>query len=152
MQGAKAGVDSLTSRNPATGSRGQSPFWLCCGISAQGRIVATSTSPADFLLTISRSQPTSSAPPREVASRNFFLGSSCIYPKFAEQPIKENRLLEGPLEPTDDQRGEFRCRTDPVIVKVDKRYFRPLRSMLFGVTHTRRDKNWAGIPRRPSPT
>ena len=29
-----------------------------------------------------------------------FLGSSCIYPKFAEQPIREDSLLTGPLEPT----------------------------------------------------
>jgi GDP-L-fucose synthase len=32
--------------------------------------------------------------------RLLFLGSSCIYPKFAEQPIKEECLLTGPLEPT----------------------------------------------------
>lgn len=31
-----------------------------------------------------------------------FLGSSCIYPKFAEQPIREESLLTGPLEPTND--------------------------------------------------
>ena len=31
-----------------------------------------------------------------------FLGSSCIYPKMAEQPIKEEALLTGPLEPTND--------------------------------------------------
>ena len=31
-----------------------------------------------------------------------FLGSSCIYPKFAEQPIKEESLLTGPLEPTNE--------------------------------------------------
>jgi GDP-L-fucose synthase len=31
-----------------------------------------------------------------------FLGSSCIYPKYAEQPIKESSLLSGPLEPTND--------------------------------------------------
>ncbi|TDF96211.1 GDP-L-fucose synthase family protein [Paenibacillus piri] len=31
-----------------------------------------------------------------------FLGSSCIYPKFAEQPIKEEYLLGGPLEPTNE--------------------------------------------------
>jgi GDP-L-fucose synthase len=29
-----------------------------------------------------------------------FLGSSCIYPKFARQPIREEELLTGPLEPT----------------------------------------------------
>lgn len=31
-----------------------------------------------------------------------FLGSSCIYPKLAEQPLKENALLTGPLEPTNE--------------------------------------------------
>ena len=31
-----------------------------------------------------------------------FLGSSCIYPKFAEQPITEDSLLTGPLEPTNE--------------------------------------------------
>src|SRR5471030_3082239 len=32
--------------------------------------------------------------------RLLFLGSSCIYPKFAPQPIREDSLLTGPLEPT----------------------------------------------------
>jgi GDP-L-fucose synthase len=34
--------------------------------------------------------------------RLLFLGSSCIYPKFAEQPIREDSLLTGPLEPTNE--------------------------------------------------
>lgn len=34
--------------------------------------------------------------------RLLFLGSSCIYPKFAPQPLKEEYLLTGPLEPTND--------------------------------------------------
>src|SRR5471030_3509424 len=34
--------------------------------------------------------------------RLLFLGSSCIYPKFAPQPISEDSLLTGPLEPTND--------------------------------------------------
>jgi GDP-L-fucose synthase len=34
--------------------------------------------------------------------RVLFLGSSCIYPKFAPQPIHEDSLLTGPLEPTND--------------------------------------------------
>jgi GDP-L-fucose synthase len=34
--------------------------------------------------------------------RLVFLGSSCIYPKFAEQPIREDSLLTGPLEPTNE--------------------------------------------------
>jgi GDP-L-fucose synthase len=34
--------------------------------------------------------------------RLLFLGSSCIYPKLAAQPIREESLLCGPLEPTND--------------------------------------------------
>ena len=37
---------------------------------------------------------------RTGARRLLFLGSSCIYPKFAEQPIREESLLTGALEPT----------------------------------------------------
>ncbi len=36
------------------------------------------------------------------AEKLLFLGSSCIYPKFAEQPIREDSLLTGPLEPTNE--------------------------------------------------
>lgn len=36
------------------------------------------------------------------AKKFIFLGSSCIYPKFAEQPINESSLLTGPLEPTNE--------------------------------------------------
>ncbi|MCG6162159.1 GDP-L-fucose synthase family protein, partial [Leptospira bandrabouensis] len=36
------------------------------------------------------------------AKKLLFLGSSCIYPKFAEQPIQENSLLTAPLEPTNE--------------------------------------------------
>src|SRR5213078_2139569 len=35
-------------------------------------------------------------------SKLVFLGSSCIYPKFAPQPIPESALLTGPLEPTNE--------------------------------------------------
>src|SRR3546814_5286869 len=43
----------------------------------------------------------------EAAFRNeveklLFLGSSCIYPKFADQPIREESLLTGALEPTNE--------------------------------------------------
>ena len=44
----------------------------------------------------------STRPFRLEVPRFLFLGSSCIYPKFAEQPIREDSLLTGPLEPTND--------------------------------------------------
>src|SRR4030095_13335996 len=40
------------------------------------------------------------APRRSGTRKLLFLGSSCIYPKFAPQPIAEEALLGGPLEPT----------------------------------------------------
>lgn len=39
---------------------------------------------------------------RHDVQKFIFLGSSCIYPKFAQQPIKEEYLLNGPLEPTNE--------------------------------------------------
>lgn len=50
-------------------------------------------------------------------TRLLFLGSTCIYPKFAPQPMKEEHLLTGPLEPTNDAyaiakiAGIFQCRS-----------------------------------------
>ncbi|HEV7617471.1 MAG TPA: NAD-dependent epimerase/dehydratase family protein, partial [Burkholderiaceae bacterium] len=39
---------------------------------------------------------------RSGVKKLLFLGSSCIYPRLAEQPIKEDFLLTGPLEPTNE--------------------------------------------------
>jgi GDP-L-fucose synthase len=39
---------------------------------------------------------------RSGVAKLVFLGSSCVYPKFAPQPIKEEYLLSGPLEPTNE--------------------------------------------------
>ena len=43
-----------------------------------------------------------SASHRHDVQKLLFLGSSCIYPKFADQPIKEQDLLTGVLEPTNE--------------------------------------------------
>jgi GDP-L-fucose synthase len=68
-----------------------------------GGILANNTYPVDFLadnleieLALFRG-----AFAAEV-EKLLFLGSSCIYPKFAEQPIREDALLTGPLEPTNE--------------------------------------------------
>jgi len=68
-----------------------------------GGILANSTYPADFLSDNLRIQVNLMDAARETGvDRLLFLGSSCIYPKFADQPIKESSLLTGPLEPTND--------------------------------------------------
>jgi GDP-L-fucose synthase len=68
-----------------------------------GGIVANMTSPADFLgdnLTIATNVIRAAA--NSGVEKLLYLGSSCIYPKFAQQPITEDQLLAGPLEPTNE--------------------------------------------------
>ena len=66
-----------------------------------GGIHANSTYPADFLLENLKIQSNVIETAwRQGVKRLLFLGSSCIYPKFAEQPIREEALLTGALEPT----------------------------------------------------
>jgi GDP-L-fucose synthase len=68
-----------------------------------GGIHANNTFPADFLSDNLQIQVNVMDAANEVnVDRLLFLGSSCIYPKFAEQPIKESSLLTGVLEPTND--------------------------------------------------
>lgn len=68
-----------------------------------GGILANNTFPADFLSDNLRIQVNLMDTARDVGvDRLLFLGSSCIYPKYAEQPIKEDSLLTGKLEPTND--------------------------------------------------
>ena len=66
-----------------------------------GGILANSTYPAEFVGINLRIQTlTIDAAHRHGVRRLVFLGSSCIYPKHAPQPMKEEDLLSGPLEPT----------------------------------------------------
>jgi len=66
-----------------------------------GGIQANATYPADFLLDNLKIQThVIETAWRSGVRRLLFLGSSCIYPKFAEQPIREEALLTGALEPT----------------------------------------------------
>jgi GDP-L-fucose synthase len=68
-----------------------------------GGILANSTYPADFISDNLRMQVNVlDAAARHGATKLLFLGSSCIYPKLAPQPIREDSLLTGPLEPTND--------------------------------------------------
>ena len=68
-----------------------------------GGIHANNTYPADFLLDNLKIEiNVIETAWRSGVRRLLFLGSSCIYPKFAEQPIREESLLEGSLEPTNE--------------------------------------------------
>ncbi|MDE2595383.1 MAG: GDP-L-fucose synthase [Sphingomonadales bacterium] len=68
-----------------------------------GGIHANDTYPADFLYdNLMIEANLIEAAYREKVEKLMFLGSSCIYPKLADQPIIEDSLLTGPLEPTNE--------------------------------------------------
>ena len=68
-----------------------------------GGILANASAPADFLYdNLMIAANVMSAAQRVGVEKLLFVGSSCIYPKFAPQPIPEEALLTGPLEPTNE--------------------------------------------------
>jgi GDP-L-fucose synthase len=68
-----------------------------------GGIMANSTQPAEFIYDNLAIQTNTIHSAWTHKVRKFvFLGSSCIYPKLAPQPISEDSLLTGPLEPTNE--------------------------------------------------
>lgn len=79
------------------------PRYVVLAAAKVGGILANSTYPVDFLSDNIRIQVNVLDAARDAqVERLLFLGSSCIYPKFAEQPIREELLLTGHLEPTND--------------------------------------------------
>src|SRR5919202_3078929 len=81
----------------------EQPATVVMAAAKVGGIVANNTYPADFISDNLRMQVNVlDSAARHGATKLLFLGSSCIYPKLAEQPIRESSLLTGPLEETND--------------------------------------------------
>jgi GDP-L-fucose synthase len=79
------------------------PEFVILAAAKVGGILANDTHPAEFLrdnLAIQTNVIESAY--RHQSSKLLFLGSSCIYPKHAPQPMTEDCLLTGPLEPTNE--------------------------------------------------
>ena len=77
------------------------PEYVVLAAAKVGGILANDTYPADFIReNLGIQTAVIDASHRAGVKRLLFLGSSCIYPKLAPQPIKEEYLLTGPLEPT----------------------------------------------------
>ncbi|GLQ54963.1 GDP-L-fucose synthase [Devosia nitrariae] len=82
---------------------GARPSAIVMAAARVGGILANDSYPADFLYENLMIEANIVAAAHEVGVERFlFLGSSCIYPKFAPQPIPESALLTGPLEPTNE--------------------------------------------------
>jgi len=81
----------------------EQPDYVFLAAARVGGIYANDTYPADFIrdnLQIQTNVIDSAW--RHDVKRLLFLGSSCIYPKLAPQPLREDALLTGPLEPTNE--------------------------------------------------
>ena len=79
----------------------EKPAYVFLAAAKVGGILANSTFPAEFIRdNLLIETLVIDAAYRHGVKKLLFLGSSCIYPKFAPQPIPESALMTGPLEPT----------------------------------------------------
>src|SRR4051794_3837539 len=81
----------------------EKPAYVILAAAKVGGIKANNDSPVEFLLENLEMQNNVVRAAYETGVRKLlFLGSSCIYPRMAPQPIPESALLSGPLEPTNE--------------------------------------------------
>lgn len=81
----------------------QRPDYVYLAAAKVGGILANDTYPAEFIYdNLMMEANVIDAAYRNGAQKLLFLGSTCIYPKLAPQPLKEEYLLSGPLEPTNE--------------------------------------------------
>jgi GDP-L-fucose synthase len=97
----RAELDLLDARAVADFFAETQPQYVVLAAAKVGGILANNTYPADFIRdNLSIQSNIIDAAYHAKVDRLLFLGSSCIYPKLAPQPMPESCLLTGPLEPT----------------------------------------------------
>ncbi len=97
----RAELDLLDARAVGQFFAQEKPVYVFDAAAKVGGIHANDTLPAQFLYQNLQIQNHLIHGAYEAGVKKFlFLGSSCIYPKFAPQPMKEESLLTGPLEPS----------------------------------------------------
>ncbi|WP_089503879.1 MULTISPECIES: GDP-L-fucose synthase family protein [unclassified Nocardioides] len=102
------------------------PTYLVLAAAKVGGIMANNTYPVDFLSENLRIQTNVMDAALEYGTeRLLFLGSSCIYPKLAPQPIREDSLLTGHLEPTNDAYAIAKIAGILQVQAVRRQYDRP---------------------------
>jgi GDP-L-fucose synthase len=97
----KSELDLTNQSQTAEFFAAQKPSYVFLAAAKVGGILANNDYPGDFVAQNLQIQTNIIESARKSkVDRLLFLGSSCIYPKFAPQPIGEESLLTGPLEPT----------------------------------------------------
>jgi GDP-L-fucose synthase len=103
IKGTRQAVDFTDDDETDTFFKLSRPDYVFVAAAKVGGIMANNNYKADFLTENLRIQTNIiESAHRHGVKKLLFLGSSCIYPKFATQPITEDQLMTGPLEPTND--------------------------------------------------
>jgi GDP-L-fucose synthase len=98
-----AELDLLDSRAVEQFFQREKPEYVFLAAAKVGGILANNSFPAEYIYANLQIQNhVIHQAYRAGVKKLLFLGSSCIYPKFAPQPLKEEYLLSGPLEPTNE--------------------------------------------------
>lgn len=116
-----------------------------------GGIYANNTYPAEFIYQNLMIESNVIHSAHKVGIQKLlFLGSSCIYPKFAEQPIKESALLTGPLESTNEPYAIAKIAGIKLCESYNRQYGRDYRSVmptnLYGINDNFHPENSHVIP------
>lgn len=99
----RAELDLRSQRDVDEFFENERPEFVFLAAAKVGGIAANSSAPADFIYdNLAIQTNLIHAAWKHGTTKLLFLGSSCIYPKFATQPITEESLLTGPLEPTNE--------------------------------------------------
>lgn len=109
----------------------EKPYAIIDAAAKVGGILANDTYPYEFLIDNMLIQNNLIRSAHELNIQKFiFLGSSCIYPKFAPQPLKEEYLLTGPLEPTNEWYAIAKISGVKLIEALRKQYSRDYVSLM----------------------
>lgn len=99
----RAELDLCNQRAVADFFQAEQPDFVLLAAAKVGGIVANHSYPADFITQNLQIQTNIITSAYQVGvKRLLFLGSSCIYPRLCPQPMREEHLLTGPLEPTNE--------------------------------------------------
>ncbi|HEY2891489.1 MAG TPA: NAD-dependent epimerase/dehydratase family protein, partial [Dongiaceae bacterium] len=99
----RAQVDLRRQQQVEDWMKAEQPDVVIIAAATVGGILANASRPAEFLYdNLAIAGNLIEASYRNKVAKVLFLGSSCIYPKFAPQPMTEDTLLTGPLEPTNE--------------------------------------------------
>lgn len=109
----------------------EQPEYVFLAAAKVGGIQANNTYPADFIVQNIEIETNVITSALQVGvKRLLFLGSSCIYPRECPQPIKEEYLLTGPLEPTNEPYAIAKIAGIKMCESINRQYGTDFRSLM----------------------